>query len=137
MEYPLYFVLLIVALLLNFRNKGNMDMLGIVVLSFYFPTEHITSHSLWWGAVFLFDIGILTISIYSTSLVSKPLFFVSFMMVLAHFLQCVSDVGATYKTILQYLEHLQMVVFILCAPNPIFYLKRKVKKCLKKFGYGY
>lgn len=136
MSYPIYFILAMVALLLNFKNKGNLELLGIIVLSFYFPTEYITNHYWWWSTVFVFDATVLLITIYSNSLVSKSLFLVTLMLINAHLLAYNTKVYNLYSTIAQYLEHLQIVCFILCAPSPVYYLKRKVRGWTKRYGCG-
>lgn len=132
-----YFLLVVLGLLLNIRNKGNLQMLGLVILSYYFPTGEITSYWIWTYTVLFLDTLVLMATMRSQSLVAKPLFVVTFMMVLAHCLDIVAKTPETYKSIIVNLEHLQIICFSLCAPNPIFYLKRKAKQCLKKCGYGY
>lgn len=137
MIYSTYFVLLMIALLLNIRNKGNLELLGIITLSFYFPIEYITSYFWWWFTVFVFDIAIMVIAVCSSSLVSKSLFLVTLMLVNAHFLAYITKVDSIYQFIAQYLEHLQIACFILCAPSPVYYLKRKVRGWIKRYGCGF
>ena len=137
MTYTTYLIFVLLSLLLNIRNKGNLHLMTLVLFSFYFPTDNVTSWEWWWFTVFTLDLTILFAAMNSTSLASKPVFLVTCMMVLAHFLEYNTYVPSTYKFIMEYLEHLQMFCFILCAPNPIFYVKRKAKKWLRKYGYGF
>lgn len=132
----LQFILLSAALLLNIKNPSNLKMLGFVVLTIFFPVTYITNYSLWFVAVIALDMMLVVISIYSNSLVSKSLFLVTLMLVNAHCLAYETEVINLYYYIAQYLEHLQIVCFILCAPSPVYYLKRKVRGWIKRYGCG-
>lgn len=136
----LYLTLLSIALSLNIKNAGNLELLALVVFSYYFPMEYITSWKWWWFAIFTIDLMVLYASFKSDCLASKAILLISMMMLNAHLLEVITYLPSTYKFIIEYFEHLQIVSFILCAPNPINYLKRKAEKWLKylrKCGYGY
>jgi len=133
----LQFILLSVALLLNIKNPSNIKMLAFVVFAIFFPVKYITNYYWWFASVIALDALLLAVSIYLDSLVSKSLFLVTLMLVNAHFLAYETEVTTLYYYIAQYLEHLQIVCFILCAPIPVYYLKRKVRGWIKRYGYGY
>lgn len=137
MEYPLYFILSVIALFLNLGNRGNLQLFFLVILTFYFPTENIRSYYTWYGVVIGFDVLMCIISFFSRSLASKAVFGISLLLVACHVMAFITKQNNYYFFIAQYLEHLQIVCFILCAPVPILYTKRKVKKWIKRFGYGF
>lgn len=132
----LYFVLFAAALLLNIRNKPNLEMLGLLSLALFFPTDNISNYYNWYAAVITLDCIVVYSAMRSDSLVSKSLCLVSLMLVSAHLLAYTTEVLNLYEFIAQYLEHLQLVCFIICAPSPVYYLKRKVRGWMKRFGYG-
>jgi len=136
----LYLTFLAIALFLNIKDSKNISLLAMVVFSYYFPTDYITSRNWWWFSVLSIDLIVLYAAFKSDCLASKAVLLINIMMLDAHFLEVATYIPRTYKFIIEYLEHLQIVAFIMCAPNPINYLKRKVKrwlKYLKKSGYGY
>lgn len=133
----LQFALFSAALLLNIKDKPNIKMLAFVVFTIFFPVRYVENYYIWFATVIALDAMLVAITCISESLVSKSLFMVSIMLVNAHLLAYETEVESLYYYIAQYLEHLQIVCFIICAPSLVYYLKRKVRGWIKRYGYGY
>jgi hypothetical protein len=127
--WVIYPCLIIAAAYLNRNNLNSLKLLFIVAASFYLPVKVIENYYLWYAVVICTELLVITLSMRLKCYASLLVTCVTALLTLSHVTSLFADNIVLYSIIAKYLEHLQMLTFIVASPLIINKLKRKMR-CL-------
>jgi hypothetical protein len=120
---------MIAAAYLNRNNLNSLKLVAIVAASLYLPVKVIENYYLWYAVVICTELLVITLSLRIKCCASLLVTCVTALLTLSHITSLFADNVALYSIIAKYLEHLQMLTFIVASPLIINKLKRKMR-CL-------
>lgn len=125
--------LLILAIILNYGCPRNLLMIVLAGISANLPMHLLKdSYYLWYMTVILAESIRIFVAYRMNTLASAPVTVVCGLMVVSHLISFMYDgFSMPYKTIMPYLEHVEIVCLILFSSPSLHYLKRKVQCLLK------
>ena len=127
--WVIYPCLMIAAAYLNRNNLNSLKLVAIVAASLYLPVKVIENYYLWYAVVICTELLVITLSLRIKCCASLLVTCVTALLTLSHITSLFADNVALYSIIAKYLEHLQMLTFIVASPLIINKLKRKMR-CL-------
>jgi len=125
----LYPMLLLLAVYLNKRSCTSLLLLLCVALTYYLPTELIENYYLWYAVCLGAELSVLALSYFIRVVPSYPLACLTLLLFTSHLTSIVTIKPEVYSVVAVYLEHLQMLTFVVASPLIIEKLKRKLR-CL-------
>jgi hypothetical protein len=125
----LYPVMLIAAAYLNKVDSKATLLLLIVALSHYLPVKYIENYYLWYAAVISAELLVILLLLKFRVIASFPAVSITVLLLLSHITSHFATNLHLYSVVAKYLEHLQMLTFIVASPLIINKLKRKLR-CL-------
>lgn len=127
--WVIYPCLTIAAAYLNRNHLSSMWLLAIVAITHYLPVKLIENYYLWYAVVVCTELLVIFLSTRIKCNASLLVTCVTTLLTLSHITSYYADNVALYSIIAKYLEHLQMLTFIVASPLIINKLKRKMR-CL-------
>lgn len=125
----LYPMLVLLAVYLNKRSCTSLLLLLCVALTYYLPTELIKNYYLWYVVCLGAELSVLALSYFIRIVPSYPLACLTLLLFISHLTSMVTRKPEVYSVVAVYLEHLQMLTFVVASPLIIEKLKRKLR-CL-------
>jgi hypothetical protein len=127
--WVLYPCIMIAAVYLNKDNAKSLLLLFSVALTFYLPVRMIENYYLWYAVVICAELLIIVLSTQIKCNASLPVLSITCLLLMSHITSLVATNTNLYGIIAKYLEHLQMLTFVVASPFIIEKLKRKLR-CL-------
>ena len=127
--WVIYPCILIAAAYLNRSSLNNLWLLVIVGASHYLPVKVIENYYLWYAVVICTEILVIVLSLRIKCYASLLVTCVTSLLLMSHVTSIFAENTTLYGIIAKYLEHLQMLTFIVASPLLIEKLKRKLR-CL-------
>ncbi len=127
--WGIYPSLMIAAAYLNRNSVSSLWLIFIVSASHYLPVKNIENYYLWYAVVICTELLVITLSMRLKCYASFVVAGVTSLLLLSHITSLLASNTALYSIIAKYLEHLQMLSFIVASPLLIEKLKRKLR-CL-------
>jgi len=127
--WVLYPCLLIAAAYLNRGSVSSLKLLSIVAITHYLPVRLIENYYLWYAVVICTEILVIVLSLRVKCYASLLVTCVTSLLLMSHVTSIFAENTALYGIIAKYLQHLQMLTFIVASPLLIEKLKRKLR-CL-------
>jgi hypothetical protein len=134
--WAIYPCLLVIAAYLNKQNRESVLLLLVVALSYYLPMKYVEDYYLWYAGVILAELSVIALSLKLYQLATPAIACVTTLLTLSHITSMLTINVEIYSIVARYLEHLQMIVFIIFSPHIINKLKRKIQCLLLKYGCG-
>ena len=129
LEILLYPLMLLIAAYLNKRSDRTLLLLFSVALTYFLPTDSIKNYYLWYAVCIGAELSVLALSYNIRVISSYPLACLTTLLLISHFTSMLTKKPEVYGVVAVYLEHLQMLTFIVASPLIINKLKRKMR-CL-------
>lgn len=127
--WVIYPCLMIAAAYLNRDDVVSLLLLNIVAITQYIPVKIIENYYLWYAVVVCTELLVIFLSTRIKCNASLLVICITFLLTLSHVTSFFADNVSLYGIIAKYLQHLQMLAFILASPLIIEKLKRKMR-CL-------
>jgi len=127
--WAIYPSLMIAAAYLNRNSVSSLWLLSVVSASHYLPVKNIENYYLWYAVVICTELLVITLSIRLKCYASFIVTSVTTLLLLSHITSLLASNTTLYSIIAKYLEHLQMLSFIVASPSLIEKLKRELR-CL-------
>lgn len=127
--WVIYPCLMVAAAYLNREDVIGLLLLNIVAITHYIPMKIIENYYLWYAVVVCTELLVIFLSTRIKCNVSLIVICITSLLTLSHITSLFVDNISLYGIIAKYLEHLQMLAFVLASPLIIEKLKRKLR-CL-------
>lgn len=127
--WVIYPCMLVAAAYLNRSSLKSLWLLAIVGASHYLPVKVIENYYLWYAVVICTEILAIVLSLRIKCYASLLVTCVTSLLLMSHVTSIFAENTTLYSIIAKYLEHLQMLTFVVASPLLIEKLKRKLR-CL-------
>lgn len=127
--WVIYPCIMIAAAYLNRSSLNSLWLLAIVGASHYLPVKVIENYYLWYAVVICTEILVIVLSLRVKCYASLLVTCVTSLLLMSHVTSIFAENTTLYSIIAKYLEHLQMLTFVVASPLLIEKLKRKLR-CL-------
>lgn len=127
--WVLYPCIMVAAAYLNRCSLNSMWLLIIVGITHYLPVKVIENYYLWYAVVICTEILVIALSFRIRCYASLLVTCVTTLLLMSHLTSMLAESTTLYSIIAKYLQHLQMLTFVVASPLIIEKLKRKLQ-CL-------